>query len=206
MRVAGGSCPCLVVERGCCARVSPGRPSMAGGIGTDRPCRVTRPRPRFGQAPGCQRSSGVQAGRRCVNAGFSRVLRLDGIWVRRVQFATDWVVVWVAFRRRRLRCPMCTNSMPHRRNHQQVVSIWRHLDLGVWRLELRAQGRRLECPERGVRVDGVPFARHASGFTRDFEALVAWSATSGQDDDLAAGRDRLGHRRADHQPCVRRSA
>ena len=55
--------------------------------------------------------------------------------------------------------------------------MWRHLDLGVWRLELRAQLRRLECPEHGVRVEGVPFARHASGFTRDFEQLVAWLAT-----------------------------
>ena len=32
-------------------------------------------------------------------------------------------------------------------------------------------------PEHGVRVEGVPFARHGSGFTRDFERLVAWLAT-----------------------------
>jgi transposase len=51
------------------------------------------------------------------------------------------------------------------------------VDLGVWRLELRATLRRLECPEHGVRVEGVPFARHRCGFTRDFEALVAWLAT-----------------------------
>jgi transposase len=112
-----------------------------------------------------------------VNAGFSRLLRLDGIWVRRVQFNADRVVVWVALRRRRLRCPLCSYSTAHRHNRQQVESVWRHLDLGVWRLELRAQLRRLECPQHGVRVEGVPFARHASGFTRDFEALVAWLAT-----------------------------
>ena len=28
-----------------------------------------------------------------------------------------------------------------------------------------------------MRVEGVPFARHGSGFTRDFEQLVAWLAT-----------------------------
>ena len=39
-----------------------------------------------------------------VNAGFSRLLRLDGIWVRRVQFNADRVVVWVALRRRRDTC------------------------------------------------------------------------------------------------------
>jgi transposase len=112
-----------------------------------------------------------------VNAGFSRLLRLDGVWVRRVQFNADRVVVWVALRRRRLRCPLCEFSTPHRHNRQQVESVWRHLDLGVWRLELRARLRRLECPQHGVRVEQVPFARHASGFTRDFEQLVAWLAT-----------------------------
>jgi len=112
-----------------------------------------------------------------VNAGFSRLLRLDGIWVRGVRFQTGRVVVSVALRRRRLRCPLCDFSTPHRHNRQQVESTWRHLDLGVWRLELRTQLRRLECPEHGVRVESVPFARHASGFTRDFEQLVAWLAT-----------------------------
>ncbi|MDQ2898085.1 MAG: hypothetical protein M3Y09_21060 [Actinomycetota bacterium] len=111
-----------------------------------------------------------------VNAGFSRLLRLDGIWVRRVQFQADRVVVSVALRRRRLQCPLCGYSTPHRHNRQQVQSTWRHLDLGVWRLELGAQLRRLACPQHGVRVEGVPFARHASGFTRDFEQLVAWLA------------------------------
>jgi transposase len=112
-----------------------------------------------------------------VNAGFSRLLRLDGIWVRGVRFSTDRVVVSVALRRRRLCCPLCGYSTRHRHNRQQVESSWRHLDLGSWRLELRAQLRRLECPQHGVRVEGVPFARHGSGFTRDFEALVAWLAT-----------------------------
>src|SRR5664279_2644129 len=112
-----------------------------------------------------------------VNAGFSRLLRLDGIWVRRVRFNADRVVVWVALRRRRLRCPLCEFSTPHRHNQQRVESVWRHLDLGVWRLELRAQLRRLQCPQHGVRVEGVPFARHGARFTRDFECLVAWLAS-----------------------------
>jgi transposase len=112
-----------------------------------------------------------------VCAAFSRLLRLGGVWIRDVQFTEDRVVVWLALRRRRLICPLCGYSTPHRHNRQQVESVWRHLDLGVWRLELRAQLRRLSCPEHGVRVEGVPFARHASGFTRDFEALVAWLAT-----------------------------
>jgi transposase len=112
-----------------------------------------------------------------VSRAFSRLLDLDGIWVRRVEFFTDRVVVLVALRRHRLRCPLCEFSTPQRHNRQLVESTWRHLDLGVWRLEIRAQLRRLQCPEHGVRVEGVPFARHRSGFTHDFEALVAWLAT-----------------------------
>jgi transposase len=112
-----------------------------------------------------------------VTRAFSRLLDLEGIWVRRVVFLPDRVVVWVALRRRRLHCPLCSYSTRHRHNRQSVESVWRHLDLGVWRLEIRAKLRRLRCPEHGVRVEGVPFARHRSGFTRDFERLVAWLAT-----------------------------
>jgi transposase len=112
-----------------------------------------------------------------VTAGFSRLLRLAGVWVRDVQFNEDRVVVSVALKRRRLVCPECGYSTRHRHNRQRVESVWRHLDLGVWRLEVRAQLRRLECPAHGVRVEGVPFARSRSGFTRDFECLVAWLAS-----------------------------
>jgi transposase len=112
-----------------------------------------------------------------VTAGFSRLLRLAGVWVRDVQFNEDRVVVSVALKRRRLVCPECGYSTRHRHNRQRVESVWRHLDLGVWRLEVRAQLRRLECPAHGVRVEGVPFARSRSGFTRDFECRVAWLAS-----------------------------
>jgi transposase len=112
-----------------------------------------------------------------ATSAFSRLLRLRGVSVCDVRFGADRVVVWVALTRRRLVCPVCGYSTAYRHNRQHVESVWRHLDLGVWRLELRAQLRRLECPRHGVRVEGVPFARHRSGFTRDFEALVAWLAT-----------------------------
>lgn len=112
-----------------------------------------------------------------ATAAFSSLLRLDGVHVRRVVFELDRVVVEVALRRRRLVCPRCSFSTPHRHDVRPVDSDWRHLDLGVWRLEVRARLRRLVCPTHGVRVEGVPFARAGSDFTRDFEALVAWLAT-----------------------------
>ncbi|MBA3808586.1 MAG: ISL3 family transposase [Solirubrobacterales bacterium] len=112
-----------------------------------------------------------------VTAAFSRLLRLKGVWVRAVRFEPDRVVVEVALRRRRLVCPECSFSTPHRHNIREVQSVWRHLDLGVWRLEIRATLRRLSCPVHGVRTEGVPFARAGSDFTRDFEALVAFLAS-----------------------------
>lgn len=112
-----------------------------------------------------------------VNAAFSRLLRLEGVWVRAVRFEPDRVVVEVALRRQRLLCPLCGHSTRARRDTRPVNSVWRHLDLGTWRLEIHARRRRLDCPEHGVRAEGVPFARADSGFTRDFEALVAWLAT-----------------------------
>jgi transposase len=112
-----------------------------------------------------------------VTAAFSRLLRLDGVWVRAVRFEPGRVVIEVALRRRRLHCPRCEFSTRHRHDLRPVDSVWRHLDLGVWRLEIRARLRRLGCPTHGVRTEGVPFARPGVGFTRDFEQLVAWLAT-----------------------------
>jgi len=87
------------------------------------------------------------------------------------------VVVEVALRRRCLRCPLCGYSTGARRDTRPVDSVWRHLDLGTWRLEIHARRRRLCCPEHGVRAEEVPFACHRSQFTHDFECLVAWLAT-----------------------------
>jgi transposase len=42
---------------------------------------------------------------------------------------------------------------------------------------MTAQLRRVECPDHGVLVEQVPFARHRVRFTRDFEDLVAWCAS-----------------------------
>ncbi len=112
-----------------------------------------------------------------ITAAFSRLLDLPGIWVRKVVFEPDRVVVHVALRRKKLVCPKCSYATMARENEQHHDSVWRHLDLGVWRLEVRARLRRLRCPEHGVHVEGVPFARDGARFTRDFEDLVAWLMT-----------------------------
>jgi transposase len=112
-----------------------------------------------------------------VTSAFCRLLDLPGVWVRSVSFEPDRVRVSVALGRRRLHCPKCSYSTRHRENKQHHDSVWRHLDLGRWRLEVHVRLRRLRCPEHGVHVEGVPFARDGARLTRDFEDLVAWLAT-----------------------------
>jgi len=109
-----------------------------------------------------------------VTTAFSRLLQLTGVWVRKVRFESDRVIVEVVLRRRRLVCPECGYSAAARKDTRPEDLVWRHLDLGVWRLEVHCRRRWLWCPVHGARTEGVPFARPGAEFTRDFECLVAW--------------------------------
>lgn len=112
-----------------------------------------------------------------VTTAFKRLLRLDDVNVTAVEFFSALVVVTVVLRRRRLVCPHCGHKTSSRYDLRSRPSRWRHLDLGVWRVEVRATLRRLRCPTHGVVVEAVPFARPGAHLTRDFDDLVAWLAT-----------------------------
>ena len=112
-----------------------------------------------------------------VTTAFNMLLQLSGVNVTGVVFEPDRVVVDVRLRRRRLVCPHCGWSTAARHNVQREPSSWRALDLGVWKVVVRTRLRRLACPEHGVVVEMVPFARHGVRLTRDVEDLVAWLAT-----------------------------
>lgn len=112
-----------------------------------------------------------------VTTAFNRLLSLPGISVTDVSFDADTVTVDVALRRRRLHCPECGFTTGARYDTRPVFSTWRHTDMGRWKVQVRAGLRRLACPTHGARVEAVPFARHRSGFSRDFEDLVAYLAT-----------------------------
>jgi transposase len=51
---------------------------------------------------------------------------------------------------------------------------WRGLDLGSTQVFLQARTRRVSCPEHGVVVAAVPWARPGSRFTTAFEDTCAW--------------------------------
>ena len=79
--------------------------------------------------------------------------------------------------RRLLACPHCEFRSRHRYDTREADSSWRHLDRGGRVCQVSVRRRRLRCPQHGVVVEGVPFARPGSGFTRDFEQMVAWLVT-----------------------------
>jgi transposase len=54
---------------------------------------------------------------------------------------------------------------------------WRALDLGTLPAVLEADAPRVSCPEHGVVVAHVPWARHGAGHTFGFDDTVAWLAT-----------------------------
>ncbi len=109
---------------------------------------------------------------------FKRLMDLPGVTVSKVNSQPVKVVVTVKLRNLKLSCPACEFTTRARYDTRPVSSSWRHLDLGRWRLEVRADLRRIECPTHGIRTEGMPFARAGSHFTRDFEDLVGWLATT----------------------------
>ncbi|MGH3721284.1 MAG: transposase family protein [Pseudonocardiaceae bacterium] len=98
-----------------------------------------------------------------------------GFWL--VESGGGVVGVRCRLTRRLLVCPDCSFAAAHRYDTRDVDSSWRHRDLGGRVCRVRVRRRRLRCPEHGVRAEGVSFARSGSGFTRDFERLVAWLVT-----------------------------
>ncbi|WP_318643748.1 helix-turn-helix domain-containing protein [Bifidobacterium platyrrhinorum] len=75
-----------------------------------------------------------------------------------------------------LRCSRCGRR---RRGYDQGGGVrrWRHQDFGCRRVEMVAVMPRVDCPECGVVVAQVPWARPGSRFTRDFETECAWLMT-----------------------------
>jgi len=121
--------------------------------------------------------------------------------------------------RERDRCGVCGRRSPGF-DLGEGRRRWRALDLGTTIAYLEADAPRVRCPEHGVVVVAVPWARHGSRFTLAFEQQVAWlavntsgsavaelmriawrsvgaicervAAEAGRDADLLAGLERIG--------------
>jgi transposase len=78
-----------------------------------------------------------------------------------------------AARRARGRCGRCLRRCPGY-DQGRGRRRWRMLDIAAKRAYLEADQPRVRCPEHGVTVSAVPWARHDAGHTRDFDSQVAW--------------------------------
>jgi transposase len=110
----------------------------------------------------------------------NKLLDLPGISVSGVSFPSgdaSVMLVDVAVRARRMGCPSCDYTTKARYDTRPVQSSWRHLDFGHYRILIQARLSRLRCPVHGVIVQRVPFARHHTGFTRDFDDVTAFLTT-----------------------------
>jgi predicted RNA-binding Zn-ribbon protein involved in translation (DUF1610 family) len=76
----------------------------------------------------------------------------------------------------RFPCPDCGKaSCPV---HDTVKKTWRHLDFFQHQAFLHARVARIDCPDCGVRLVNVPWARPGSGFTLLFEAFAMTLVTA----------------------------
>ncbi len=109
-------------------------------------------------------------------AAFGRAVVLEA-----VEFDSDTEQVVATLRQRRnarRRCGVCGRRSP---GYDQGRSVegprrWRGLDLGTIRVFFESDMVRVRCRDHGVVTTQVPWARHGSRFTRDFEDTVGWLA------------------------------
>jgi transposase len=107
----------------------------------------------------------------------ARLLGLGRAVVEDVRVDEGGLVVHVRPRQRDVsRCGVCGRRAPGY-DRGEGRRRWRALDLGTSKSFVEAAAPRVACREHGVVVARVPWARHGSWFTREFEDQVAWLAT-----------------------------
>jgi transposase len=109
---------------------------------------------------------------------WARLLGVEQAVVERVEFDEAAEAVVVAVRPRKgvkRRCGLCGRRCSGF-DQGEGRRRWRALDLGVVRAYLEAEAPRVCCPEHGVVVAAVPWARHGAGHTRAFDDTATWLA------------------------------
>lgn len=86
----------------------------------------------------------------------------------------DAVVIKVRPKKKLLgRCGKCHRKAKYY-DSGRGARRWRCPDLGSTKVFLEAEMPRVECKEHGVVTAYVPWARHSSRFTRNFEEMTCW--------------------------------
>jgi transposase len=118
-----------------------------------------------------------------------RLLKIDRIAVENVDFEESNGEEILIVRVRPLirdthRCPHC-GKRSQGYDSSSRLRRWRSLDLGSTKVYMEAAAPRIKCPEHGVAVARVPWARHDSDFTYDFETAVTWLTLHATAQDVA---------------------
>jgi len=111
-----------------------------------------------------------------ISTVLRHMLGVTQLFVRGICFEDRGLIVDVRPRWRRPRCGRCGRRAPG--YDRREPRLWRHLGLGKLRIWLRYAPRRVSCGRCGIVGEQVPWAEHASRFTKDFEELTAYLAQS----------------------------
>ncbi len=106
------------------------------------------------------------------------LLGIEHASIERIEFDEDEQLLVAHVRPSRTRRARCGRCDRRCRGYDQGAGRrrWRALDLGPMQAVVEADAPRVTCPEHGVVVAAVPWARHATGHTRAFDDTVAWLA------------------------------
>jgi len=111
--------------------------------------------------------------------GLARLGRVVVLEAVEFDVEAEEIVATVRLRRNaRRRCGVCDRRAPGYDRGRAGARRWRGLDLGTIKVLLEAEMVRVRCRDHGVVAAAVPWARHGSGFTRDFEDTVGWLVTA----------------------------
>ena len=116
------------------------------------------------------------------------LLGVEKTLIERVEFDEDAELLVAHVRptsRARSRCGVCGRRCPGY-DPGEGRRRWRSLDLGTMRAVLEADAPRVTCPQHGIVVAAVPWARHDAGHTYGFDEQVAWLATQSSKSTVTA--------------------
>ena len=113
-----------------------------------------------------------------TKSAFKRLLRIEKIVIENVYFEEKneeeiFIVRAKPPSRERKRCPICEQKCIGY-DSTYKMRRWRSLDFGSMRVYIEGFAPRIKCEEHGVLVAKVPWARHNSDYTYDFETAVTW--------------------------------
>jgi len=124
-----------------------------------------------------------------MNSLIKRLLRIERIVIEDVRFEDledeETLIIQVRpLSRDAHRCPLCDKRRPGY-DLASKKRRWRSLDFGCQKVYIEACAPRIKCPEHGVIVAKVPWARPKSDYTYDFETAVTWFALHATAQDVA---------------------